>query len=499
MKKLNLVLHETTILNFPFMGTLLRRYWYLAITIPTIIFSISIFYFNDQNLIHKRSIFFSNITEDNTGPSSVMSAVLGDKKNGLSETDIVGILNSLDFQQKFAEEVYSHPDFRKIDLNSISSKEKFNMTQFLEDCNKDKQCIYKKIRGAIFSFVAIIPDRIVSTRFSLQVTSRDPFTTTFLLKEVAKYISKNRVDTIKHKIEDQIAVSKQLLNEKKSELGAFHIDGLKNEKKALTERILEVKSKISSYNSFFHRLKLDLDLMETKVKETKKATKNDVETDKILAYQQRKRLEEKIRKLESDIGAIRVVSQDLGQEDEQILSQLKEELRKLQLKLVGMGRKGRSVSSDVQFLNRKEGESNFTEFDYKVKKEQFEKTKKDYDALIAHKEELSQKVSKVDSKIDEILPSFEYIKLLEEELVQLKLMNSTVVSDLKFENELGPKSSFKKLSKVKTFLFSFVSSLFLVLAIVILLYLMDDKIYNKYELEKTFDDLTIIGNTPDFD
>ncbi len=499
MKKLNLVLHETTILNFPFMGTLIRRYWYLAIAIPTIVFSLSLYHFNDQNLIHKRSIFFSNISEDNSGPSSIMSSVLGDSKSGLSETDIIGILNSLDFQQKFAEIIYAHPDFMNMDLNSVNSKDVFNMKAFLSTCNQDKECIYKKIRGAIFSFISIIPDRIVSTRFSLQVTSRDPFTTTFLLKEISKYISLSRVETIKHKIEEQISVSKQLLAEKKNELNDSHVDGLREEKKSLEERILEVKSKISSYNSFFHRLKLDLDLMETKVRETKKATKNDVETNKILAYQQRKRLEEKIRKLESDIGAIRVVSQGLGKEDEQILSQLKSELRVVKARLLAMGDKGRSVSSEVKFLNRKEGESNFTEFDYKVKKEQFEKTKKDYDALISQKEDLSKSISKIDAKIEEIMPSFEYIKLLEEKLVQLKLINSTVVSDLKFENELGPKTAYKKLSRVKSLLFSLVSSGFLVLAVIIFLYLLDDKIYNKHELERTFDDLTIIGNTPDFD
>lgn len=499
MKKLNLVLHETTILNFSFMGTLLRRYWYLAVAIPSIIFTFSLYYFSGQNLIHVRSIFFSNITEDTTGPSSVMSEVLGDKKSVLSETDIIGILNSLDFEQEFAEIIYQNPDFNKIDLSSVSSKEPFNMHKFLESCAGNKECIYKKIRGAIFGFVSIHPDRIVSTRFSLKVMTRDPFTTTFLLKELSKYIAANRIATIRHKIEEQIAVSKQLLAQKKQELTEHNIDGLKDERKALVERILEVKSKITSYNSFFHRLKLELDLMETKVKETKLATKDDIKTDKILAYQQRQRYEEKIRRLESDIGAIKVVSQKLSHDDEQILGQLRSELIKVRAKLSAMGNRGRAVSSEVQFLNRKEGDRSFTEFDYKVKKEQFQKTKKDYDALIAQKEKLSKQVSKIDSQIEDIMPSFEYIKLLEEKLVQLKLMNSTVVSDLKFENELGPKSAFKKLSKFKTILFSVVSSIFLVLAIIIMLYLLDDKIYNKYELEKTFDDLTIIGNTPDFD
>ncbi len=481
------------------MGTLVRRYWYLAIFVPVVIFSISLYHFNNQNNIHSRTVFFSNTTEDQSGPSSVMSAVIGDQKSSLSETDIIGILNSLDFQQKFAEIIYNTDEFWNLDLSSIKSKDAFNMKQFLASCDGKKDCIYKKVRGPIFGFISIIPDRIVSTRFSLQVMSRDSFTTTYLLKSISKYISESRIDTIKHKIEDQIAVSIQLLNEKKKELDDSNMDGLKEEKKEISEKILEIKSKISSYNGFFHRLKLDLDLMETKVRETKKASKENVETEKILAFQQRQRLEEKIRKLESDIGAIKVVSQNLSGQDELILKQLKQELKSVQSKLRKMGDKGRAVSSEVDFVNRKEGESNFTEFDYKVKKEQYEKTKKDYDNLITEKEELGKQLSKIDSKINDIMPSFEYIKLLEEKLVQLKLMNSTVASDLKFENELGPQVVFKKLSRVKTILFSLVSSIFLVLAIVILLYLLDDKIYNKQELEKTFDDLTVIGNTPDFD
>lgn len=500
MKKLNLVLHETTILNFPFMGTLLRRYWYLALSIPIIIFTLSFYRFNDQNYIHVRSIFFINTTSDTSSPSSAVSAVImGERENGLSETDIVGILNSVDFQQEFAEIIYGNSDFNKIDLSSISSKLPFNMYKFLESCTGNEKCIYKKIRGAIFGFFSIEPDRIVSTRFSLKVMTRDPFTTTFLLKELSKYIVSNRVEAIRHKIEEQIAISKQLLEERKEELVEYKIDSLKDQKKSLEERILEVKSKISSYNSFFHRLKLELDLMETKVKETKLATKDEVKTDMILALQRRKRYEEKIRKLESDIGAIKVVSQKLSYDDEQILFQLKNELRKVRVKLSAMGKRGRAVSSEMQFINRKEGDQNFTEFDYKVKKEQFQKTKKDYEALIAEKEQLNELLFKVDSQIEDIMPSLEYIKVLEEKLIQLKLTNSTVVSDLKFENELGPKLAFKKLTKFKTILFAVVSSVFLVLALVIVLYLFDDKIYNKYELERTFDDLTIIGNTPDFD
>ena len=373
------------------------------------------------------------------------------------------------------------------------------MKDFLASCEGSKDCIYKRIRGSVFGFVSIQQDRIVSTRFILKVMSRDSFTTTFLLKEIAKYIEENRVDTIKYKIEDQIAVSKLLLNEKKKELEEFNMEGLKEEKKEVTEKILEIKSKIASYNSFFHRLKLDLDLMETKVRETKKAGKENVKTEKILAFQQRQRLEEKIRKLESDIGAIKVVSQNLSSQDEMILKQLKSELASVQMKLDKMGDRGRAVSSEVNFVNRKEGESNFTEFDYKVKKEQYAKTKKDYDALIERKEALGKHLSKVEAKITDIMPSIEYIKILEEKLVQLKLMNSTVVSDLKFENELGPLAVFKKLSSFKTFLFAFVSSVFLILSLCIFLYLLDDKIYNKHELEKTFDDLTVIGNTPDFD
>jgi hypothetical protein len=499
MKKLNVLLHETTILDFPFVFTLIKRYWYLSLVIPAVVFSLSLSTYWNQNNIHKRSVYFSNTTQEQSGPSSVMSSVIGDQKSGLSETDIIGILNSLDFQQHFAEIIYENPQFKSIDLSSLNSKRTFNMDEFLRDCDQDKICIYKKIRAQIFSFVSIRQDHIVSSRFSLQVVTRDSFTTTFLLKEISQYIVSSRVNTIKEKIEDQIKVSLQLLNEKKIELEEYQLGQLKEEKKTLEDNIQEVKSSIASYNTFFHRLKLDLDLMETKVKETKKAGKNNVETDKILAHQQRKRLEDKIRKLESDIGAIKVVSQNLSEQDELILKQLKSELKNHQEQLFAMGDEGRSVSSEVQFISRKEGESNFTEFDYIVKKEQYEKTKNDYNHLLAKKEGLSKELSKLESRISKIMPSFEYVKLLEDKLVQLRLMNSTVVSDLKFENEFGPKSVYKKLSQTKVMLFSFALSIGLLLVSVSLLFLLDDKIYNREELEKTFEDLTIIGNTPEFD
>ena len=160
---------------------------------------------------------------------------------------------------------------------------------------------------------------------------------------------------------------------------------------------------------------------------------------------------------------------------------------------------GRAISSTTKFILDKEGESRYTEFNYRVLKEQVKKTKEDHDKMVEERDKRVRELASVEAKIEDVRPAFEYLKLLDQKIVQLDFFNSTVISDLKFESELSPVKRYKKTSKSKVILFSLMVSFITLSLVVIFLYLLDDRIFDQAELSKSFEDLDIIGNTPNFD
>lgn len=499
MKKLNIILHETTIINFPFFWKLMVRYKWFSLVLPLLVFSYASYYYSSQNDIYLRKKFFKNIATESDSPTSAIASVLGEQTSSLTESEVAGLIGSLDFQQEFTQEVIKDREFHGLNITPLNGKEKLDLSKIVQMCNGLESCVENKVRGIIFGFTRIIPDRLVVNKYFVQVSSLDPDTTKYLLNKLSTKIVKSRVDTIRHKIDEQIKISKELAETKRKELEVVDLKNLKDQAKTLRVGLDSINRKIERNNSFRQKLKLELALAETQVSETKKVYNDNIETDKLLTYQKRTRLENKIKKYEEDIAAIQSVSGGVSNQDSVILAQLDGELKQAKRELAAMGIAGRKVSSDAKFILSKEKESNFTEFDFKVKKEQYKKASETYDELLKERDEITQNLSKLEGKLEEVQPSFEYLKLLEQKIIQLTLLNSTVVSDLVFENQLSAQSIFKKVNKSKIILFAFSVSLTLLIVIISMFFLMDDRIYDQQELEKSFEDLTIIGNTPDFD
>lgn len=499
MKKLNIILHETTIINFPFFWKLLVRYKWFSLVIPLLVFSYASYYYKSQNDIYLRKKFFKNIATESDSPTNAIASVLGEQTSSLTESEVVGLIKSLDFQQEFTQEVVQDNDFGKLNITPLNGSDKVDLATIVDRCNGLESCVLNSVRGTLFSFIRIIQDRLVLNKYFVQVNTLDPETTKYILGKISEKIVRSRVEAIRHKIDEQIKISSELAETKRKELDKVDLKHLKDKAKTFRVSLESINRKIERNNTFRQKLKLELALAETQVTETKKIYKDNIETDKLLTYQKRSTLEEKIKKYQEDISAMRSVSDSVSTQDSIILAQLNSELSKAKRELAAMGNAGRKVSSDAKFILSKENESNFTEFDFKVKKEQYRKAKETYNELVVERDLATEELSKIENKLEELQPSFEYLKLLEQKIIQLTLLNSTVVSDLVFENQLSPQSIYKKVNKSKIILFSFSISITLLIIVISLFFLMDDRIYDQHELEKSFEDLTIIGNTPDFD
>jgi len=478
MKKLNIILHETTIINFPFFWKLISRYSYFAIIFPVIIFSITYYKYQAQNKIYQRSVSFKYNTGDADSPTSAIANLLGEKTSVLSEAQIIGTLNSLDFQKSLAEKMAKRDDLFDLNFSSIHSRKKLDL----------------------YGKVVIFPDENIENHFILKATALNKKTTNALLEETSKLIVETRIFSTKKQIHDQLLVSESLHLDKEKELNGENIDELRERQKYLHHELGSVTSTINNIYVDFSRTKQSLEALKTKLSQTNKISKTIVSKNFEEDNAKRKKIVDKIENLKNDIWSVEKSSLRLSQEDKIIVSQLKGNLKSLKIKLKRMGKRGhRSIATERNYVDRKKGESNDVLFDYTVKKKQYKSLKKDYDELVAKKERLSKESNAINIKLIRLKPTLDYVSLLANKINQLRLLESTVISDLVFENEFGSVRVFKKTTRNRFVIFSIVLTLFFIFSSIMIRYLFDDRIYDKVELEKSFEELSIIGNTPDFD
>ena len=477
----------------------MKRYILVVILAPILCLGYGINFYLKQNTIYQQNASFKNIADEQDSATSAIASLLGEKTGSLSPSEVIGMIQSTDFLQKAA--ILLHENEKVMDLNfaGIIAEKPLKAEHLFKRCDGKKECEIVALRNVIGKFFMITEDRVVEKKFWVNVKTLDMTTTQVLTEVVIETVMEARKETIRHHISQQLKISEELVYNKKEEMKRIDLDALIQEKKKLEAKAQELNAKLASYNNFYHDQKLKLSYAETRLKETKDTIKKKVSDSDKEKFKKKKNLEAKLDKIDADIEAIKLVSKNLSSRDSQILNQLEKDKKKTKREIASIGNLGRSVKNVMKFLDKKDSESDVTEFDYQVLKGQFVKVKKDYNKVLKEKNEVINKLSHYEKKIEELKPSFEYLKLLEQKIIQLKLVESTIVPDLVFDKERLPVSSFKRASKGKVVGFSFGISLFLLILSIFVRYLFDDRIYDETELSKSFEDLTIIGNTPDFD
>ena len=118
------------------------------------------------------------------------------------------------------------------------------------------------------------------------------------------------------------------------------------------------------------------------------------------------------------------------------------------------------------------------------------------------KEILNQTIKenlKLESRSAVLRQDLEYIKLLESKLISIKLMVATITPDLIFEKYSTQLDEFNRSSAIKNLLFATLFSFSIYFILLLMRYFLDDRLYEEHEIKKCFQDLAIIGKTPDFD
>jgi len=159
----------------------------------------------------------------------------------------------------------------------------------------------------------------------------------------------------------------------------------------------------------------------------------------------------------------------------------------------------RNIAIDDSFIDTQINNQTNFEFDYKVTGAKLDGLAKEYDLAKKELDKLFSRKANMDNQLVALKPDLEYLKLLESQLVSIKLKKSAVDADVHFDAYGSEVAAFKKNSFLQISLFTILIVGFLLFVIQIGIFLWDDRIYDEFEIEKCCGDIPIIGNAPSFD
>ncbi len=502
MKRVNVILDETTIINFPFIGRMIKRYYLISILTPIlVVLAASFIYFSQKDLYLTETGFsYVSSTGGSGGTGGSLGALLGGNESSVSSAEIIQSARSITMYQKLAEKLYLHPHFKDLNYNKIGAKEPQIFSRLFSGCGENKACFINKLRGYLPALYSVKVNSTISTKYNLHVKSLD-FQTTKILKEtIPQVLRAYRLKIIKDSLLEQMRISEELILKKQKELTEGELSKVVILVQRNDEELKDINLKLALSFSAFNSAKSKLEQAKIYFNETEKTIKKRV-SGKALARSKRIRfLKNEIQEIRENISSMLAIADGPSSPEIEITKELKRELRRKRRELKKIDiKRGRSVTSMDRFLESKDITSSGNEFNYTVARKQFEGIEINHHELLEKKSLIMTRREGLLKDQEKTLPSFEILKVLQAKLMQLKLIESTTISDLVFDDISPGINKVKTKTKEKMILFSFAISLFLTLFLIITRYLLDVRIYDEYELKMNFEDLEIIGNTPDFD
>lgn len=497
MKKFNAILDDTTIINFIFFGRLMKRYYVLSIIIPVLVFSYAAFYYTNQNIVYIKNINFTFKKDDTNSPSEAIAKLVGEKSTQLESSDIIAITKSPDFKVLLSKNLSNDPRISKITFSNLKSKDIKLAEQEFSSCNENQSCVQNLIEKKVSNFFSLAQNDLIDKMMKLQVKTLTPLSSDVILDNVHKTLIEFRLSQIKRSIIEQKKISQQLISEKKEELKEIKYDEAVNQMAHDRSALDALSKSISNLESLYQRQKLDAEVTETQYQQTKKVGNRTSEADKD-TLEHIAQLSKKIKNLKADITALQISQGNISQEDSMIVDKLKNDLKNKQNRLKKLKSKSKVTFLDSKFIENKTQRSKNLEFEYKVSKKQIEKTKIQLKKMRKAKEKLISRIEYNDIILAKGKPTAEYIRLLSNKLMQLKILESTIISDIVFDTKPSPTKAYRRTTKIKVGIFSGFITLFILFFTIFLRYMLDPRIYDEYELQKTFEDLDVIGKTPEF-
>ena len=433
-----------------------------------------------------------------------ISVALGSEKSDRSFSssvaeEVKALRVSMDFTRKVAKKVMKDDYFYNMNFNPTNNKTKeFFASSLIAECEKDETCLIEKLVALIPGFYSIEDPERTGLNFVLEVGTADKRTTEILLSIISDSISESRVDSIRITYTDQRKSAEQLVRKEKKRLEDEQYLALIKNKEVLRKEIDNLQSEIQISKKLSLENQSLLSIAKAKVSKSNTMIKKQIDSRELNQDKKREFLKERIDNLRKDVNALEMLRFSHSTKEIEILNSLKKELRKSENELMKMGNK-RSLASLNKFVDKTQDSVEESEFNFNVYKNYSETAKENSKELTLRNSILLDNLLLTQEKLEKLRPIVDFLKALESKVIQLKLLEITSTSDLKFDNFATFPVKSKKISRLMIFVYSFFFVMFTILGALCLRFITDDNIYDEADLKRIFPDIEVLGVSPKFE
>ena len=495
MKKLALLLDDITIINFGLIFKLGIRYslhFFLAVAL---FFVLYLKYFYTQPII------FSTIVPmkvSNRQALTMDASATGKLNidNTVSLSELQANFSSFAFNKTFAEYIVKDMEFSKMDFGSIVTGKHWRGYEIEASCGNSKECIVKNVAGLLGGMYTV-DQGLTDDRYALTINSLNYETTLKLSTLIIKAIDQNRIESRRYLVDKEILSIEDLIKETRSFLqqqGGFQ--RIEEEDKN-AQIITELKERMHTLQSALSNETANATALEARMVENRKIVESSFSSEGINKIRRRDD-EKRIVEIRHNILILMSIKEEKRSEsDKNILAQLQNELSGLEAK--NQGDNIRSLSLRDSFSDDQKSKENDIKFDTIVSKNKVANLKADYEAIKQQVNALQKDKTNRESNVSKLKQELDFLKTLEAKQISLKVTNSTMTSDLQFEDFSKSVNTFRRSSSVKIALFSFCLTFLVYMFTLIVRYVMDDRIYSEEDVSIYLKDLEFYGEVPTFD
>lgn len=488
------LLHDTTILNFPFILNLAWRYKKVttSVALGFAAFLLILFYF--QKNVYWSSVRFHDMNASTSVANALAQQFVPDFGTNKG-SEILGLKSSFAFTEKVSDNLIAHKDFDRLrfDLNFFGN-EKLVGKVLRTECNEDVQCLRQRLIKLMPEFYNIVDVDKNKQNYILEVKSLDHFTVETFVRILAQSITDSRVDLLQQNYLNEETRIAGLLSKAVFEIDNADALGKIQILNGFDEKLKSIETQMDHLGKVLVEKNSTLAGLESRVMKTNLLMNKTVDINEMNDLKKQKELRERVEKLTNDINALEIYSFQLNTHDKGILARLKEELGKSVSELKQFGGY-RGVSNFDHFLKDNEMKMENNELEMKVVASQYDKTKEQFESLLLEKQKLQSEKLRLEEEYKMAKPSMDFIKGLETQLSQLKLLKQTVISNLRFDH-FSESIETKRMSKLILVAYYFIGLFIMIVSLLSLSYLFDDNIYDEMDIEYLMKDVPVLNLGP---
>ncbi len=496
MEKFNQLLDETTILNFQLLAKLANRYrTHLSICLVTFV-SLFVYKYYSQPIIFSVSVPFKVVSK-HTVSTDFTTLMPTENTSSVTINELSVAFSSYSFIKSLAESVYKDSSFDQLNFGTLASGRKVTGAMIKSNCRLSTDCIVDNLTGAMSGFFSV-EQGLTDNRFVLNVSATESKTVQVFVDHLVKMIEKNRIETKQYLITKEIDSITKLMTESRSylqKMNGFEVLD-ENERNALS--INDLKERMRTLQGNINNEHANITLLEAKASQNKHSVNRMVASNRASKINTRV-FQSKIDEIRQNISSIMVVPENMRTEtDTKILAGLKEQLKSLE-KQFPPENIYRDIELDDQFAETQRGIVRTLEFELEVARSKLKKMQENYEISKVELEKLMKNKVENDNLINKLKADLEFLKNLESKQMSLKLLSSTMTSDLAFEDFSKGVREYRRSSVGKIFLFSFISMFAIYFLSLVFRFLIDDRIYSEDDLKSHFGKLDFLGEVPKFE